>query len=98
MTCPTCGACESAIREREDDYICSACGSTLYNATTEFDMTEKGQVVTDDTDRSWLILYSEDYDNFMVDGQDQVGLLVNQEQARELKRLAEDAIARADND
>ncbi|MFP4628924.1 MAG: hypothetical protein ACOCSD_06985 [Halolamina sp.] len=42
--------------------------------------------------RAWVILFEEDYDNLLLDGDDRVALLVDEEQARELRRLADQAI------
>lgn len=39
-------------------------------------------------DRHWLILYPEDYDNFMKDGEGNLFVLVDDEQAAEVERLA----------
>lgn len=46
-----------------------------------------------DDARKWLVLYPEDYDDVMLDGEDQVALLVDIEQAGEIVRLGTTAIA-----
>lgn len=39
-------------------------------------------------DRKWLVLYDEDYDDVMIDGEDSIALLLDAEQAAEVVRLA----------
>ena len=39
-------------------------------------------------DRRWIILYEEDYDDIMIDIEDNVGILVDIEQVGEILRLA----------
>lgn len=41
-----------------------------------------------DDDRMWLVLFDEDYDGVMLDGEDNVALLVDSDQAGEVLRLA----------
>lgn len=41
-----------------------------------------------DDERKWIVLFDEDYDNVMLDGNDNVALLVNEKQAFEVWRLA----------
>jgi hypothetical protein len=59
----------------------------------EFPDEEEMENGPDET-RSWIVLYPEDYDNLMFDEVGNVALLVDEAQAREVKRLAEESIAR----
>jgi hypothetical protein len=43
-------------------------------------------------DMRYLILYPEDYEGYGVDVEDNLALLVDEDNAREIKRLAEDII------
>jgi len=43
-------------------------------------------------DKRYLILYPDDYDGHGIDVEGNVALLVNEENAREIKRLAENII------
>jgi len=47
---------------------------------------------SDSEERKWLVLYEEDYSNVIIDGKDNVALLVDIEQASEVVRLATMAI------
>lgn len=42
--------------------------------------------------KMWLLLYPEDYQNFIRDKEGNVGILVNNDQAKEVKRIAEEII------
>lgn len=44
-------------------------------------------------DRRYLVLYDEDYEDFLVDGEDSIALLVDCNQAVEVLRLASAAVA-----
>jgi hypothetical protein len=48
----------------------------------------------DDSDRAWVILFPEDYDNWMKDGVGNLALLVDEEQAEEVRRLADQSLTR----
>jgi len=47
----------------------------------------------DEGDRRYLVLYDEDYDDVLLDGEDTVALLVDCNQAVEILRLASSAVA-----
>lgn len=61
------------------------------NDPLEFDVSNP------DDERKWIILYPEDYDNVMLDGEDQVAILVDDVQAGELIRLGCMALADISN-
>ena len=48
----------------------------------------------DADEKCYIILYPEDYEGHGVDPKGNIALLVDEEHAREVKRLAEDAIER----
>jgi len=45
-----------------------------------------------DSDNMWLILFPEDHNGYGSDPEGNVALLLNEEQARELRRLADNAV------
>jgi len=47
----------------------------------------------EENDRRWVVLYDEDYDDLCLDAGDSVALLVDNDQACELLRLASDVVA-----
>ena len=56
--------------------------------------TDSPEYPDEPEDKQYIILYSEDYEGHGTDVAGNVALLVNEEQAREVKRLAEGAIER----
>lgn len=56
------------------------------------DKVEDGPATAPETERQWLVFWPEDVSNLMIDEPGNVALLVDEEQAREVKRLAERAI------
>ena len=53
---------------------------------------ETGFEMHEESDRAWMILYPEDYDDFMFDGEDNLAILLDEEQCLEVMRLAENGI------
>lgn len=50
-------------------------------------------VTPPDAERRWLVLYDEDYHDVMLDGKDNVGLLLDLDDAAEVFRLASQVLA-----
>jgi len=46
-----------------------------------------------DSQRRWIVLFDEDYDDFVVDVEDNVGVLVDIDQTGEILRLAAETLA-----
>lgn len=46
-----------------------------------------------DDGRRWIVLFAEDYDDFVVDVEDNVGVLVDIDQTGDILRLAAEALA-----
>lgn len=62
------------------------------------DITDQEDSHPGDTDRAWVVLFDEDYATHMFDGEDNLAILLDHEQAHELKRLAENAIEHTERD
>lgn len=62
------------------------------NEITRQALGEEPKYAEDSDDRQYIILFPEDYQEHGVDMAGNVALLVNEENAREIKRLAEDAL------
>lgn len=62
----------------------------------EDDAPEVGDIMDfelrDESEKRWLVLFDEDYDDLMLDGEDQVAILVDLEQAKEVLTLASEAV------
>ena len=55
-------------------------------------LDEEPEYVEDYSDRRYMILYPEDYQGYGKDVDGNIALLLNKENAEEVKRLAEDII------
>jgi len=55
------------------------------------DLRRDPKTVEGESGRSWLVLWDEDYGDLMIDGEDNLYLLVDDEQAAEVERLAQQA-------
>jgi hypothetical protein len=65
---------------------------------TNDDLPMLGDVLTmpdeqRDDERRWLVLYSDDYDDVVLDAEDNLAVLLDNEQAGEVLRLAAQALA-----
>jgi len=61
------------------------------------DLRRDPKTVKGESGRSWLVLWDEDYGDLMIDGEDNLYLLVDDEQAAEVERLAQQARDGGDN-
>lgn len=52
------------------------------------DVVDMDLGLEDDDERRWLVLYDEDYDDLLIDGEDSVALLLDSKQAGEVLQLA----------
>lgn len=60
---------------------------------------EIGEEYTDNSQQSWIILYDEDYEQASIEtNTGELAIRITPEQAKEVKRLAEECIQRGEND